>query len=1143
VRLWADGDRLRYSAPKETLTPALRTELAERKSEILAFLHRAYLAPHATLRPIVPVSRDRALPLSLAQERLWFLAQLDPESPVYNIQVGYRLSGPLNVTALEQSLSEIIRRHEALRTIFPAVDGRPVQAIAPAVPWTLPVLDLRKVPEIEREAQVRALARAEGQQAFDLAQGPLFRAILVHLDAEEHVLLLTLHHIISDGWSQGVFWRESGVLYEAFAAGKPSPLPELGIQYADFAIWQRHWLQREVLETQLAYWKGHLAGVSILQLPTDRPRPPVQTFRGARHPVRFSPTLLRRLKELSQRHGTTLFMTLLAAFQALLHRYTRQDDIPVGSFIANRNWLKTEGSIGFFVNTLVLRIDLSGNPSFQELLGRVREVTLGAYSHQDLPYEKLVEELRPPRAVSRNPLFQVLFALRNTPRQAPELAGLTLSSLDVYNETAKFDLTLELGETPEGVSGWFEYSTDLFDAATIARMAGHFQTLLEGIVAAPEQRLATLPLLSADERRRLLMEWNDTAADYPRDQCIHEVFEGQVARRPNAVAVVWDGEELTYYELNRRANQVAHHLRMLGVGPEVLVGLCLERSLEMVIGLLGILKAGGAYVPLDPTHPLERLAFMLEDAKVSVLLTQASLVARLPANGATMICLDSEWPTIARHSEENLSSGVTAENLASVLYTSGSTGRAKGVLGTHRATQNVLAWLWQAYPFSSEEVACQKTSMSFVDSMQELLGPLLRGIQTVLIPNEVLQEPYRLVQMLAAHCVTRILLVPSLLRVLLDTYPDLRLRLPSLTLWFTGGEILSRELWQCFQECLPDSRLINLYGASEDTADVSWFDTGLMRQEHWSVPIGRPIANTHAYVLDRHLQPVPIGVPGELHVGGASLARGYLNRPELTSEKFIPNPFSVESGAYLYKTGDLARYLPDRNIEFLGRIDHQVKIRGFRIELREIEAVLAQHPAVQQAVLLARDDVPGDTRLVAYVVPNQEPAPMTSELRRFLQARLPEYMVPATFVPLEALPMTPNGKVDLRALPAPGPERPALDEAFVSPQTFIEERLARIWAEVLGIDQVGIHDDFFAVGGHSLLATQVLSRVRDRFQVELPLHALFEARTIAGLANALAQRQGAQGDKAELAHLLEEVEGLSEDEARQRLADERESGQ
>ena len=584
---------------------------------------------------------------------------------------------------------------------LPTLQGSRSRSLGRPRAFPVPVVDLRELPEHEREAQVRTLAQAEVQRPFDLAQGPLLRATLVRLADEEHVLLLTMHHIVSDGWSHGVFWRELAVLYEAFTTGQPSPLPALSIQYADFAHWQQQWLQGEVLDTQLAYWKQQLAGVSTLQLPTDHPRPAVQTFRGARHFLTLSPTLTQALKTLSQRHGVTLFMTLLAAFQTLLHRYTGQDDIAVGSLIANRNRVELEGLIGFFVNTLVLRTDLSGDPSFRELLARVREVTLGAYEHQDVPYEKLLEELRPPRDLSRNPLFQVLCVLHNTPQQALELPGLTVHPLEIDPGTARFDVTLEFWETPEGLRGRFEYSTDLFEAATIARMAGHLQTLLEGIVADPEQRLSRLPLLTADERHRLLVEWNTTTAPYPDDQCLHSVFEAQVTRTPDAVAVVCGDEYLTYRELNRRANQVAHYLQALGVGPEVLVGLCIERSLAMVVGLLGILKAGAAYVPLDPTYPPERLAFMLEDAQPPVVLTQERLVAGLPAHGAQMVCLDAHWPTIAQYSDDNPVSGATADNVAYLLYTSGSTGRPKGVLGVHRATLNALAWMWQAYPFAS----------------------------------------------------------------------------------------------------------------------------------------------------------------------------------------------------------------------------------------------------------------------------------------------------------------------------------------------------------------------------------------------------------------------------------------------------------
>jgi amino acid adenylation domain-containing protein len=1072
-------------------------------------------APRLQMPSLQPVPRDTLLPLSYPQQRLWLLEQLGRSRHAYYLLEAIHLRGPLQVAVLAQSLQEMMRHHEVFRTTFGHIAGQPFQVIGPTINAPLPVVDLHNLPAGQRKAHVLTLAQAEIRRPFNLTQGPLLRATLLQLADAEHVLLLTMHHIVSDGWSHGVFWRELTILYAAFAAGQPSPLPALSLQYADFAHWQEQWLRGGSLDPQLAYWQQQLAGVSPLQLPTDRPRPTVQTFRGARHSLILSPTLTQALKTLSQWHGVTLFMTLLAAFQTLLHCYTGQDDIAVGVLIANRHRVELESLIGFFVNTLVLRTDLSGDPSFEELIARVREVTLGAYEHQDLPYEKLLEELRPPRDLSRNPLFQALFVLHNTPQQTLELPGLTVSPLEIDPCTARFDVTLEFWETPEGLRGRFEYSTDLFETATIVRMAGHLQTLLEGIVAHPEQCLSQLPLLTADERRRLLGEWNATMVAFPDNQCLQHVFETQVLRTPDAVAVVCADESLTYRELNCRANQVAHYLQTLGMRREGLVGLCLARSLEMVVGLLGILKAGGAYVPLDPTYPSERLTFMIEDAQALVVLTQERLAAALPANGAQIVYLDAHWPTIARYSDENPVSGAMAEDAAYLLYTSGSTGRPKGVLGTHRATLNVLAWLWRVYPFTSYEVCCQQISLSFTDSIQELLGPLLQGIQAVLIPDVVLKDLSRFVQTLAIHRVTRLILTPSLLRVLLDTYSDLQDRLPSLQLWFVGGEVLSRDLGQRFRECLPHSRLINLYGASEASADTTWYDTSLEPIPIAAVPIGRPIANSQVYGLDQHLQPVPIGIPGELYVGGAGLTRGYLHRPELTAERFMPHPFSHEPGARLYKTGDVVRYRPDSNLEYLGRLDHQVKLRGVRIELGEIEAALVQHPAVREAVVIVREDVPEERRLAAYVIPAQEPGPTIRELRHFLAKQLPAAMMPATFVLLETLPLTPSGKVHRQALPVPAPSGPVVEDSYVAPRTPIEQQVTAIWCSLLGLERLGIHDNFFELGGHSLLAMQLLSRIRDAMHVEVSLFSFFEAPTVAGMAAILETAgQTEQGQQA-----------------------------
>lgn len=1072
-----------------------------------------------------------ALPLSLAQERLWVLHQLQPDIPLYNESILFRLTGKLNRVALEQSLNEIIRRHEILRTCFQVVEGQPMQVIAPTLTLTLPVVDLQEIRSTEQEAKVKQVATQDSSHPFDLTRGPLLRGTLLRLREKEHVMLLTMHHIISDGWSWKVFFQELAALYQAFCNRSPSPLPQLPIQYADFALWQRQWLEGKGLSTQLTYWKQQLdAAPPVLGLPTDYPRPAVQTFRGARETLILPQPLTGALKSLSQQEGVTLFMLLLAAFKTLLYRYTRQDDILVGTPIANRTQIETESLIGCFVNTLVLRTDLSSNPSFRELLDRVREVTLGAFAHQ-VPFEQLVKELQPQRVLSHNPLFQVMFVFQDAPLLALDLPGLTLQPLIVDSGIAKFDLTLFLEDTKQGLIGALEYNTDLFDTGTITRMLGHFQTLLEGIAAAPDQCLNDLPLLTA-EQHQLMVEWNDTTIDYPQDRCIHELFEAQVEQTPDAVALVFEDQQLTYRQINQRANQLAHYLRRLlteakpslGVESEVLVGICMERSLLMVVGLLGILKAGGAYVPLDPEYPPERLAFMLEDAQVPVLLTQQKLLddGRLTINNQQsavnthpiVVCLDTDWEAIrlsisAQATQENpgslaqnLSSTVNPENLAYVIYTSGSTGLPKGTMNTHRGLSNRLHWMQQAYQLTPADRVLQKTPFSFDVSVWEFFWPLLNGACLVMAQPGGHQDCAYLVKLIVQQQITTLHFVPSMLQVFIEE-PGVK-ACSSLRRVICSGEALPWELQQRFFTCL-NAELHNLYGPTEAAIDVTFWAC----QRHSDlniVPIGRPIANTQIYLLDDHLQPVPIGVPGELHIGGVGLARGYLNRPDLTAEKFIANPFGQSPGvpsypqARLYKTGDLARYRQDGSIEFLGRIDHQVKLRGFRIELAEIEAVLGKHPAVRETVVMVREDEPGDKRLVAYVVSYPELAIAVSTLRNYLQEKLPAYMVPSAFLLIDALPLTTNGKVDRRALPALLPARPELEETFVAPSTPVEELLTGIWAQILGIERVGIHDNFFELGGHSLLATQVISHLGKAFQVELPLRRLFEAPTVFSLA-------------------------------------------
>jgi amino acid adenylation domain-containing protein len=1040
------------------------------------------------------------VPASFAQQRLWFLDQLEPQSAAYNIPTSVQLNLPLDVEALERSLDALIERHEVLRTTFGAVDGQPVQVISPSLKVPLQVVDLSSLSEDQREAEALRLAKRQAESPFDLAKGPLLRTTLLKLADDEYTLLLTIHHIISDGWSLGVLYEELAALYGDFSRGQSSTLPDLPIQYADFAIWQKEQLQGEALAEQLAYWKQNLAGApATLNLPTDRPHPAEPSSHGSAYHFTLPTGFTEALKTLSRKDGATLYMTLVAAFQTLLYRYTSQDDIVVGSFAAGRTRAETEALIGFFVNTLVLRTDLSGNPTFRDVLKRVREVVLEAFAHQDVPFDYLVRELRPARSLGQNPLFQVMLVL--APPLATLPAGWDPDKMAFQRDEAKFDLSLELADRPEGLICRFEYSTDLFDASTISRMAVHWRTLLEGIVANPDLRLPELPLLSEAEGHQLLMEWNDTAMNYSRDQCLHRAFEALVDRTPDAVAVVYGNDHLTYRELNSKANQLARYLRHSGVRSEMLVGIYVERSLDMMVGLLGILKSGGAYVPLDPTYPAERLAFMIEDAGVSVLLAQQRLVERLPRHEARVISLDTEWEIIARQSKDNEISSTTGENLAYMLYTSGSTGKPKGVLGTHRASINRFNWMWETYPLEAGEVCCQKTSLSFVDSIWEIFGPLLRGIRTVIISDTVLKDPRQMLQTLATHSISRIVLVPSLLRVLLDAEADLESRLPHLKYCISSGEALSLELAQRFLKSMPNTVLINLYGSSEVAADATCYK--IRRDKPLTcVPIGRPIANTQIYLLDRHLQLVPTGVPGELHIGGDGLARGYFNRPELTAERFIRHPFSDVPGARLYKTGDWARYHDDGNIELIGRLDHQVKIRGFRIELGEIEAALSQHPTIQQAVVVVREDVPGDKRLVAYTVAWPSQMPNASDLRGYLKAKLPDYMVPSAFVSLEALPLTPNGKVDRRALPSPDYSG---SELFVAPRTQLEEVVAACWSQMLGVERVGIHDDFFDLGGHSLLAMQVISRLRTIVQVEMPLRSFFESPTVAQLAETVAQ--------------------------------------
>lgn len=1058
-----------------------------------------------------PIEDGYYFPLSFAQERLWFLDQLESETSLYNVPMAFRINGTLNEEALLQTFEAIISRHESLRTTFPATEGVPSQCIVEKGSVVIPVSDISSLTKDEREIETRKQADEEFRRPFNLAEGPLLRVKLLRLGSHEQILLLTLHHIITDGWSSGILVQEIATLYDAFSQGIIPSLSPLPIQYADFAEWQRNWLQGEVLETQLTYWKEQLGGtLPVTTIPAYRPRPATQSYRGKSKTQVVRTSLLDGLKALSQREGITLFMTLLSAFQTLLHRYTGQDDIIVGSPIANRQQQETEGLIGFFVNTVVLRSDLSGNPTFRELLARVREVAMGAFAHQDLPFDRLVEELHVPRDLSFNPLFQVMFVFQNASMESVQTSGLTLTPMEAGTDTAKFDLTLELTAGTDNLSILIEYATDLFDADKIERMFGHLQTLLQGIVAKPDARLSELPILTEAERHQLLVEWNDTRTDYPRDRCIHELFEEQVERTPDAVALIFEDRQMTYRELNQRTNRLARQLRNRGVGPEVLVGICMERSLEMVVGILGILKAGGAYVPLDPTYPRERLDFMVEDTGIKVLLTQRRLVAAIPEGTLEMLCLEDEQDPEAGESYQIVPVGTTAENLAYVMYTSGSTGTPKGVEVTHRGVVRLVRNTGFAR-IDDREIFLQLAPISFDASTLELWAALLNGATCVIFTTETL-SPSKLAEHIHRHSVSTLWLTSSLFNAFIDEDPT---ALRGISQLLIGGEQLSALHVRLAQKHLPGTQIINGYGPTENTTFTCCHSIPHgFGPEFTTIPIGRPIANTEVYILDKHLQPVPIGVPGELFAGGDGLARGYLNQPGLTGEKFVPNPFAAEPGARLYRTGDLVRYLSGGAIEFLGRIDHQVKIRGFRIELGEIESVLGHQESVREVVVLVREDVPGDKRLVAYIVPQEQQPPSVVTLRQYLKDKLPEYMVPGAFVLLEKFPLNPNGKVDRGALPPPWQNLASLKDTFVAPRTPIEQSLAELWAEVLKLEKVGINDNFFELGGNSLLAVRLFVRIRKFAGVDLPLATLFRSPTIRGLAELLAPGATAVPDPA-----------------------------
>ena len=1078
---------------------AARQELLKRRLQ-----GGARLAPDADA--IQPRADAGPAPLSYAQQRLWVLHRIDPQNTTYNEVAAYRLEGALDVAALERAANEVVRRHEVLRSVFVERDGEGVQVPIDPPALSLHPVDLSALPVDARELAVRERILGEKNTPFDLERAPAIRASLLRLGADEHVLVIALHHMVMDGWTRGVLLRELRALYAAFAQGAQSPLQPLPVQYADFAAWQRRRLDGEGLAQRLAWWTEHLAGApALLELPTDRPRPPVQSFRGARESLRLPAEVSAALKALGREEGATLFMVLMAAWQVLLHRYSGADDLVVGTPVAGRDRREVEGLIGFFVNTLALRGDLSGNPTFRELLRRTREGAVAAFGHQDVPFERVVEALRPDRSMSHAPVFQVSFVLQTALPPTVDADGLVFRGLGTERSTAKFDLELEAIDTPDHLTLSLEYAADLFDASTAARMLAHLHTLLLGIAAQPDAPVSRLPLLDAEDAARL-EAWNATDLPYRRKAVVHGLIAEQAARTPHAQAVVFRGTTLTYAELEARANKLANHLRALGAGPEARVGICLERSAETVVAMLAVLKTGAAYLPLDPAYPADRLAYMLEDSGAPVLVTQESLRTLLPADGVRVVSIDTDAAVIAAESAEARADGADPRNAAYVIYTSGSTGKPKGVQVTHGNAVSFFAGMDERVGGPIPGTWLAVTRISFDIHVLELLWTLARGFRVVIQPEmDQAQDGESFGEQIRRHGITHLQCTPSLASLLIaESGLDALAPLRRLVL---GGEALPGDLAAQIRTVLPDG-LVNMYGPTETTV---WSATHAVADAAGIVPIGRPIANTRVYVLDAGFRMQPVGVPGELYIAGAGVTRGYHGRAGLTAERFIPEPFGGEQGARMYRTGDRARWRADGTLEFLGRMDFQVKIRGFRVEPGEVESVIREHPAVGGAAVVSRD-VPGlGMRLVAYVTPAGAEHPTPAELRAWMAGRLPEHMVPSGFVVLDALPQTPNGKLDRRALPEPEMEAPA--DAYRAPTTPAEARIAAIWAEVLQVERVGVDDNFFALGGHSLLATRVVARLRTEMGAELPLRAVFESPTVAGMAVAVAAAAPAVRDE------------------------------
>ena len=1057
-------------------------------------------------------------PASIDQEHLWFIDQLQPGNTAYNIFSASRIRGSLNVPIMERVINELIQRHEVLRTTLKSVDGVPVQVIAPELEITLEPVSLEHLPEEERYDEALRLTTEEFARPFDLEKEPLVRVGLLRLAEDDFVLQVNMQHAITDRWSFAVFEKELAVLYQAFATGQPSPLPELPIQFADYAVWQRERMNSDEYKKDLEYWLRQLDVSFVLDFPTDFPRPPVQNFRGARVYVGYPKSLLDGLKELSRREGVTMFMTLMAAFKTLIYRYTNQHDILISTPIGTRLRPETENLVGYLLNLLIVRTDLSGNPTFRELLKREQEACVGAFAHQEVPFGKLVQELKPKQDASRNPIAQVAFLYLDFPEAtAMQFLGLTATPIDIDNGASRFDITLAMIETPEGFAISIEYISDIFEHGRMERMAKHLQVLLEGIIANPDARLSDVPILTLAEQRQL-QHWNDTAHQFPSTLLVHQLFEQQAALRPGAPALLFEDQALTFSEINSRANQLARHLLRRGLEPEARVGVMLPRTPDALVALLAIFKAGGCYLPLDPEYPPERLAFMLDDAAVSLLITEESLRVHLPEQATPVITLDDEQ--LAEQSIENVENEVRPEQLAYIIYTSGSTGRPKGVSVEHRQLLHTLQSAQEVLKLTEADCLPSIASFSFDISLLELLCAPLAGGRCLLVSTHGVLEATVTARVLKQATVLHA--VPGLMRRFVSVARETAASGRQLRLVLVGGEAVAPELLAEMQDVWSSADVRVLYGPTEATIICAGYDVSREGAIDHQM-IGRPLPNTVLRILDQAGKLVPIGVDGEICIGGAGLSRGYRERADLTAESFVPDEYSTCAGARIYRTGDRGRYLEDGNIEFTGRMDEQVKVRGFRIELGEIESVLREHESVNEAVVIAFEDKGNEKRLAAYVVTAQDASRNISELRNYLKERLPDYMIPLAFVYLDALPLTSHGKIDRRALPAPDAERPALAEAFIAPRTPTEKSLASIWTKLLGINRVGINDNYFELGGDSLLATQLVSQLRGVFEVELPLVNLFQYPTLAELATSIEEA------------IIEQMEEISDEEAEQLL--------